>query len=82
LWHKGLIIDEVGISGGHTQQEKMHAYIDIAQLLLTHRALGSRVDALIPFVSNGDPGNPPSWDRRYLLRDPACYAELGAWMAA
>lgn len=78
LWHRGLVIDEVGVAGSHTPLEKMRAYIDIGELLLTHRALGSRVEALIPFVSNGVPG---AWDARYLLRDPQAYVELGAWMS-
>lgn len=78
LWHKGLIIDEVGISGSHTPLEKMRGYIDIAEILLAHKAVGSRVEALIPFISNGVPG---AWDAKYLLRDPSCYVELGAWMS-
>lgn len=85
LWHKPLVIDEVGISGGHTPLEKMRGYIDMAEILLQQREgrqhpLGQRVEALIPFVSNGVPGG--AWDARYLLRDPACYRLLGDWIGA
>jgi hypothetical protein len=37
---------------------------------------------LSPFVSNGDPGNPPSWDPKYLLRNPDAYRKLGAWISS
>lgn len=84
LWHKPLYVDEVGVSGNHTPIEKMRAYIDIAEILMSIRdgrqlMIGQRVEFLCPFVSNGSPDG--SWDARYLLRDPACYRLLGDWMA-
>lgn len=87
IWHRPLWIDEIGIPDKRTQTEKMAAYISFAEHLLSIREgkqhpLGQRVEFLCPFVSNGDPGNPPAWDPRYLLRDPACYALLGNWIGA
>jgi hypothetical protein len=79
LGHKPIWIDEVGIGNGATALEKMRAYIEIAQILVSE-PIGRRVMMLCPFVSNGDPGVPPAWDPRYLMRDPACYTELGRWM--
>lgn len=79
LWHLPIWIDELGVNSG-TQVERMRAYIDIAEMLLTHR-LGQRVELLTPFVSNGDPGPPPyHWNPGLLLTDPACYRLLGDWM--
>ena len=80
LWHKELYIDEVGITGNHTQVEKMRAYIEMGEILLHNRGLGSRVNFLCPFVSNGDPGNPPSWSPGFLIRDPRAYEVLGQWI--
>lgn len=80
LWHLPLWIDELGVNTG-SQVERMRAYIDIAEMLLSHR-LGRRIEMLAPFISNGDPGSPPHWDARFILRDPVAYRLLGDWMAA
>ena len=77
LFHLNLYIDEVGVPGDDLTQ--MNAYIDIANLLMKSR-LGDRVRMLCPFVSNGDPGNPPAWDPRFLIKDPQAYRVLGAWL--
>lgn len=81
LWHQPLWIDEVGVVSASGSVARMQAYIDIAEMLLSH-PLGWRVECLIPFVANGSPGNPPSWPPQYLMRDPQAYALLGAWMRA
>lgn len=85
LWHKLLYIDELGVSGNATQVQKMAAYIEVAEILLSQRdgrqhPLGQRVAMLCPFVSGGDPGNPPSWDRRFLIRDEAAYRLVADWL--
>jgi hypothetical protein len=87
LWHKPLWIDELGVEGGAAPVDKMRAYLQMADILLSEvnseqHPLGQRVEFLCPFVSNGHPGSPPSWDIRYLMRDRACYELLGQWMAA
>jgi hypothetical protein len=78
--HKPVWIDEVGISSG-SDVERMRAYIAIATMLLQHK-LGDRVEMLCPFISTGDPGDPPAWDGRLLIRDAEAYRLLGAFMAA
>jgi hypothetical protein len=78
--HKMLWVDELGVNSG-TPIERMRAYIDIAQMLVSE-PVGRRVTMLCPFVCNGNPGNPPSWSPGYVLTDPACYAELGAWLSS
>lgn len=85
LWHRPLWVDEVGITGHRSPVEKMRAYIDMAEILLSQvngrqHALGQRVEFFCPFVSNGEPGFPPAWSPRFLLTDPACYTLLGDWM--
>lgn len=85
LWHKPLYIDEVGVADSDSPLDKMRSYINMAEKLLSVRGgrqhpLGQRVECLIPFVANGDPGDPPAWDPRFLLRDPVAYQELGIWM--
>jgi hypothetical protein len=80
IWHKEVWLDEVGVAGGHSPTEKMRAYIDMAEILLHNRGLGSRVNFLCPFVSSGDPGNPPAWSPGFLIRDPRAYEVLGQWM--
>lgn len=86
LWHKELWIDEVGMTGKYTQVEKIAAYIDMTEILLSvqnngkQHPLGQRVNLLCPFVSNGTPGDPPAWSPGFLIRDPAAYALLGNWM--
>jgi hypothetical protein len=77
-WHRPLWIDEVGIPGG-TDVEQMRAYIAMADILLTY-PVGQRVEMLAPFSSTGDPGDPPAWDARYVIRDMAAYTLLGDWM--
>lgn len=80
MWHLPLYVDEVGMNSG-PPLDRMRCYIDIGQLLLErHYPYGARVEALIPFVGNGTPGNPPAWSPGYLMRDPAAYAMLGDWM--
>ena len=74
-WHKPLWVDELGVMTG-SQVERMQAYIDVARMLETH-PLGQRVEMLAPFVSNG---NANGWDAGYLLRDPAAYDMLGAFL--
>jgi hypothetical protein len=78
--HKLMWLDEVGVNSG-TPIERMRAYIDIAQMLLSG-PVGRRVTMLCPFVCNGNPGIPPSWSPGYVLSDPQCYVELGAWLGA
>lgn len=80
MWHLPIFIDEVGVNSG-SDIDRMRCYIDIGEMLL-HRQYpyGARVEALIPFVSNGSPGSPPAWSPGYLMRDPSCYALLGDWM--
>jgi hypothetical protein len=34
----------------------------------------------VPFISTGDPGNPPAWNSKYLIKDPAAYQLLGTFM--
>lgn len=86
LWHKELWIDEVGMTGKYTQLEKMSAYIDMAEILLSVQSdgkqhpLGRRVNLLCPFVSNGSPGDPPAWSPGFLIRDPKAYELLGQWI--
>ena len=88
LWHRPLWIDEVGVADRHSSQmDKMRAYINNGEILMARRdgrqqPTGARVECLIPFVSNGVPGDPPAWMPQFLLRDHACYQELGRWMAA
>lgn len=76
--HKPIWLDEVGVSGGDALY-RMRAYIEIADMLLTHR-LGNRVEMLCPFISGGDPGNPPVWPAGFLMKDIRAYQLLGAWM--
>jgi hypothetical protein len=88
LLHKPICIDELGVGNASMSDvQKMAAYIAVAEILLSRvdgrqHALGQRCELLCPFVSNGDPGDPPQWEPYFLLKDPACYAELGRWMAS
>lgn len=73
-----LIIAHLTISNiNHgTALERMRVCIEVAQLLITH-PLGKRIVGFMPFCSNGDG---LGWPVGYLMRDPAAYAALGAWM--
>lgn len=82
--HKPLWIDELGVTPSVGDNlAKMGIYLRFASYLLrTDRrtplgGAGERVEALIPFVSNG---NGIGWDPRFILRDPAAYDLLGAWI--
>lgn len=83
--HKPLWIDEVGVTPSRgTERDKMALYLRLATYLLrTERTTplggaGERVEAFIPFISNGDG---VGWDIRYLIRDPWCYDLLSAFYA-
>ena len=77
LWHKPLWIDEVNIDNGDPLT-RMRACIAMADMLVSGPfATGPRVAMFCPFVSNGDAHG---WSPGYLMRDPACYTELGAWL--
>ena len=82
--HKPLYIDEVGVDRG-TPVQRVTVYLHLATLLLNTGSpptpfefSGARVEALVPFVSNG---NGRGWDPAYLIRDPAAYALIGRFMA-
>lgn len=77
--HKPIYLDEIGVSG-RGAIERMRAYIEIGQLLLTH-PLGQRVEMLCPFISGGNPGDPPVWPIGFLIREPQAYVELGQWIS-
>lgn len=84
LLHKPVWIGEVGVGQARTSDvEKMTAYIQLAEILLSRdrfgkqHPLGVHSELLAPFVSNGIPAH---WEPYYLLDDPAAYVMLGDWM--
>jgi hypothetical protein len=90
-YHRNLFIDEIVISRG-TPVQRMTTYLRVATKLLERRATnvagseiplggaGERVRWLCPFISLGEPGEPPAWPRSQLLRDPDCYPLVRAFM--
>jgi hypothetical protein len=78
LLHQPLYIDELGITGKMSQQEKMAAYTEIADILMTS-VLGQRIELITPFVSNGTPNG--QWSPGFLLTDPVAYQKLGQWIS-
>jgi hypothetical protein len=80
MFHKPLFIDEVGVTDG-SDVEQMRAYIRMTQMLEDeHWEAGQRVVGFVPFISTGDPGNPPVWNGKYLLKEEAAYQLLGTFM--
>lgn len=77
--HLNVVLDEVGVDRG-TNVERMAAYIAMSRDLERIPALGSAVIMFCPFVSNGDPGNPPVYDRGFIMRDAAAYQALGTYI--
>lgn len=77
LWHQRLWIDEIGVATG-TELQRMIAICDMARAIEGEPG-GNRVDKLIPFVSNGQSDG--SWNPDYVMRDPACYDALAAYLA-
>ncbi|HYP39344.1 MAG TPA: hypothetical protein VEX13_03205 [Chloroflexia bacterium] len=80
LFHKPLWIDECGFGLG-TETTAMNGWISFAGMIMAQPRLAARVEMICPFVSNGDPGDPPVWPRRYLVRDTAEYQRLGTFLA-
>ena len=84
--HKPLFIDEVAIDRGDPVF-RMTTYLHLATLLMESDRTkpfggsGERVEWLCPFISAGDPGNPPQWPPDQILRDPRCYALVREYMA-
>jgi hypothetical protein len=80
LLHKPLWIDECGF-GLRSETSAMNGWISFAGMVMAQPGLAERIEMICPFVSNGDPGNPPVWDPRYRVRSTAEYQRLGAFLA-
>jgi hypothetical protein len=77
--HKALWINETNQHNPDaTPVQKMRSCMAMYDLLMTLPD-ANRVVSYCPFVSNtGGPG----YDQTYVMRDPQCYTELAAWLAA
>jgi hypothetical protein len=59
---------------------QMACAIEQADIIMRHPA-GERVRMYAPFINLGDPGDPPAWDSRYIIRNEAAYHLLGQWLS-
>lgn len=79
-WHQPLWIEE-GTFPTDNDVLQMRCAIEQCDIIMASRC-NDRVKLYSPFVSAGDPRDGEAWPVKYLLKDPACYALLGSWMAS
>lgn len=75
-WHKPLWIDECTYPTDNDVAQ-MRCAIDEADIIMAGECK-DRVRMLCPFISTGFVNG--SWDKKYIIRDPAAYTLLGEWM--
>lgn len=80
LCHKPVWIDECGFGVG-PDMLNVEGWVNFTGMILASPVLSAHIEMVCPFVSNGMPGDPPAWPPGDLVRDPAAYQFLGAFLA-